>query len=53
MWGRWDYWVRVQLEGRLPADPIPQIDFLDGPDSRAMKMLDATLTRHRPTSPTS
>lgn len=28
MWGRWDYWTRVQVGGALPDAPIPRIDFI-------------------------
>ncbi|MEA3207344.1 MAG: hypothetical protein QOE70_401 [Chthoniobacter sp.] len=27
LWGRWDYWARTTLAGRLLDEPIPQIDF--------------------------
>lgn len=32
MWGRWDYWFRTELGGRLLDEPIPTIDWeLDRP----------------------
>ncbi len=43
MWGRWDYWMHLQTAGQLPEAPIPQIDFLDFPEQRTRKMLEASL----------
>mgnify|MGYP001203800327 CR=1 FL=1 len=44
-WGRWDYWYRLMQSGRLPAEPIPPIEFSDTParGTPAHKMLEACL----------
>jgi hypothetical protein len=48
MWGRWDYWARTMLAGRLLDDPIPPIEFthagMDGVgNGPARKMIEASL----------
>ncbi len=44
-WGRWDYWFQLMQSGRLPAEPIPPIEFIDTParGAPARKMLEACL----------
>jgi hypothetical protein len=37
-WHRWEYWYRLQLASELPAEPIPQIEFLGQPDRRVWKL---------------
>lgn len=44
--GRWDYWLRTLEKGAIPDEPIPQIDFLDFPDTKVMKNLKDCLTAH-------
>ncbi len=34
LWGRWDYWCEIQLEGELPARAIPRLDFIGLDKSR-------------------
>jgi hypothetical protein len=44
LWGRWDYWAELMQTPRLPARPIPQIEWLStGTQQRnpAHKMLEA------------
>ena len=36
LWGRWDYWCQIQLEGALPVAPIPRIAFSNGDSTKAI-----------------
>jgi hypothetical protein len=42
-YGRWDYWLEMVEQGRLPERPIPPIDWLPTADSRTRKMIEAAL----------
>ena len=42
-WGRWEYWCQMAETQKLPDEPIPQIDFLDHPHPKTLKMLERCL----------
>ena len=39
IWGRWDYWGQMALDGCIGTAPIPQIEFENVPHPKVMKML--------------
>jgi hypothetical protein len=41
--GRWGYWTAALLNGAIPYEPIPRIDFLDHPNQEAMTNLQTCL----------
>lgn len=45
LWGRWEYWIQLQLDGKLTAEqgPIPRIEFGDGRNAQVSKMVEASL----------
>lgn len=48
LWGRWDYWARTKISGRLLDEPLPRISFGDFPMSKlghspARRMLENAL----------
>lgn len=43
LWGRWDYWTRTKLAGKLLDEPIPRITFTGDQETPARKMLEACL----------
>ena len=43
LWGRWDYWCRTRMAGKLLDEPIPQIHFRSEMQNPCRKMLENSL----------
>lgn len=44
--GRWDWWAKATLDGKLPDGPIPQISFLHMGHASVSRMLEKCLTHY-------
>jgi hypothetical protein len=47
-WGRWDYWARTSVAGKLLDEPIPEVEFLDTPDPGTKLMIEGCLNNIQP-----
>jgi N-6 DNA Methylase len=47
-WGRWDYWARTSVAGKLLDEPIPEVEFSDTPDPRTKSMIEGCLNNIQP-----